>query len=91
MTQKRHISAEIVARVHRDLHATEDVSEADVMAALQNIDPLWEMLFPAEQARIIANLVGSIVVTVDGIDLKIHPNGMLDIAEEMRGPEPGVA
>ena len=35
------------ARAHAD-----DISEADARTALQQLDPLWDELFPAEQARI---------------------------------------
>jgi hypothetical protein len=40
------------ARAHSD-----DISEADARAALQQMDPLWDEMFPAEQARIVALLV----------------------------------
>jgi hypothetical protein len=40
------------ARAHAD-----DITEADACAALQQLDPLWDELFPAEQARIVALLV----------------------------------
>jgi site-specific DNA recombinase len=34
-----------------------EITEAEARAALQQLDPLWEELFPAEQARIVALLV----------------------------------
>ena len=32
---------------------TKDISEAEVREALERLDPLWDELFPAEQARLI--------------------------------------
>lgn len=32
-----------------------DIKEADVCEALERLDPLWEELFPAEQARIVVH------------------------------------
>jgi site-specific DNA recombinase len=40
------------ARDHAD-----DLSETDARAALRQLNPLWDELFPAEQARIVALLV----------------------------------
>ena len=40
------------ARAHAD-----DITEADARSRLQQLDPLWDELFPAEQARIVALLV----------------------------------
>ena len=34
-----------------------DITEADARAALQQLDPLWDELYPAEQARIVGLVV----------------------------------
>src|SRR3546814_7598917 len=44
----------------------DELTEADVGAALQQLDPLWEELFPAEQARIVQLLVARVDVAPDG-------------------------
>jgi site-specific DNA recombinase len=49
------------ARAHAD-----DITEADARAALQQLDPLWDELFPAEQARIVALLVERVDIGTDG-------------------------
>ncbi len=46
-------------------HAS-DITEADARAALQQIDPLWGELFPAEQARIVALLIERVDIGTDG-------------------------
>ena len=50
------------ARAHAD-----DITEADARAALQQLDPLWDELFPAEQARIVALLVERVDIGTDGL------------------------
>jgi site-specific DNA recombinase len=49
---------EIVAGTWKAARArADDITEADARAALQQLEPLWDELFPAEQARIVALLV----------------------------------
>ncbi len=45
-----------------DLRALEanTVTERDVIDALERLDPIWEELFPAEQARIVLQIVRGI-------------------------------
>src|SRR3546814_20554017 len=59
---------EIVVGTWRQARAAMDeLTEADVGAALQQLDPLWEELFPAEPARIVQLLVGRADVAPDGL------------------------
>ena len=51
------------ARAHAD-----DITEADARAALQQLDPLWDELFPAEQARIVALLVERVDIGTDRLE-----------------------
>ena len=45
---------EVVVRVWRAAQVDgEAFDEREVVEALQRLDPLWEQLFPAEQARIL--------------------------------------
>lgn len=59
------------------------VSEADVRTALEQLDPLWDELFPAEQARIVQLLVERVDVTLDGIDIRLRVNGLRSIVGEL--------
>lgn len=52
-------------------------TEGDARAALQQLDPLWEELFPAKQARILALLVER----VDNVRLPV--NGLGGLARKM--------
>jgi hypothetical protein len=47
--------------------------EGDVRAALHRLDPLWDELFPAEQARIVQLLVERVDVSPDGVDIACAP------------------
>ncbi|NAZ36786.1 hypothetical protein GT358_08105, partial [Rubellimicrobium sp. CFH 75288] len=66
------------ARVH-----TDDITEADARTALQQLDPLWNELFPAERARIVALLVERIDLAPDGFDLRLRIDGLAGLAREM--------
>ena len=66
------------ARVHAD-----DVSEADARAALQQLDPLWDELFPAEQARIVALSVERVDIGVGGLNVRLRVDGLNGLAREM--------
>ena len=61
---------EVVVRVWRAAQLDgEAIDERDVVEALQRLDPLWNQLFPAEQARILQLLVARVVVRLDGLEI----------------------
>lgn len=66
------------ARAHAD-----DITEADARAALQQLDPLWHELFPAEQARIVALLVERIDIGTNGLNVRLRVDGLSGLAREM--------
>jgi hypothetical protein len=66
------------ARAHVD-----DITEADAHAALQQLDPLWDELFPAEQARIVALLVERIDIGTNGLNFRLRMDGLGGLAREM--------
>jgi site-specific DNA recombinase len=65
----------------------EDLSEAKVRLALEKLDPVWNDLFPAEQARIVHLLVERVDVAVDGIDIRVRTRGIATLARELSGSE----
>jgi site-specific DNA recombinase len=71
-----------VARAH-----TDNITETDVRLALQQLDPLWDDLFPAEQARIVALLVERIDIGTDGLALRLRIDGLTGLARELPGLE----
>ena len=50
----------------------ERIVEDDVREALLVLDPLWEELFPAEQARIVQLLVERVNIGIDGLDVRLR-------------------
>jgi site-specific DNA recombinase len=65
----------------------EQIDEREVVEALQRLDPLWEQLFPAEQARIIQLLVERVTVRLDGLELRLRVDGLASIVEDLRRRE----
>jgi len=68
-----------------------DMTEADARAALQQLDPLWDELFPAEQARIVALLVERVDIGTDGLNVRLRVDGLGHLSREMFAGNIGVA
>jgi hypothetical protein len=69
----------------------EEITEADARAALQQLDPLWDELFPAEQARIVALLVERVDIGTDGLNVRLRMDGLGGLAREMLSGSIGAA
>jgi len=63
----------------------EGLSEASVREALERLDPLWEELFPAEQARVVQLLVARIDVETHGLELHLRTQGLGQMVHELGG------
>lgn len=68
-----------------------EVSEAETREALLQLDRLWDELFPAEQARIVAVLVERIDVSTQGLTLRLRVDGLGELAREMQTTAVGQA
>ena len=53
-----------------------ELTEGEMQDALHQFDPLWEHLFPAEQARIVRSLVERVVVGPAGADIRLRVEGL---------------
>ncbi len=79
---------EIVAGTWKAARAhAADITEADARAALQQLDPLWDELFPAEQARIVALLVERIDIGTGGLNVRLRVDGLASLARELLAGE----
>lgn len=67
------------------------LAEDDARAALQQLDPLWDELFPAEQARIVALLVERIDIGTNGLNFRLRMDGLGGLAREMLSGSIGAA
>lgn len=75
---------EIVAGTWKAAKGEDDgITETDAREALQQLDPLWDELFPAEQARIVALLVERIDIGTDGLNARLRMDGLTGLAHEM--------
>jgi site-specific DNA recombinase len=91
-------SPEVVARtitaVRQENGAAEDtvLGERDVIEALGALEPVWDELYPAEQARILRLLIERIDVAPDGISVTLHAAGIRSLVAELADQEaPAVA
>ena len=66
------------------------LNEAETYAALTRLDPLWNEMFPAEQARIVALLVERVDIGSHGLNVRLRTDGLAALVREMR-PEVGAA
>jgi DNA invertase Pin-like site-specific DNA recombinase len=69
---------------------TPDVTEREVRDALHRLDPLWEELFPAEQARIVRALVERVVVGPAGADIRLRVEGLAGLVRDLTAIAPAV-
>jgi hypothetical protein len=63
-----------------------DMTEDEARLALERLDPLWEELFPAEQARIIRLLVDRVDVGPSGADVRLKLEGLASLARDLATP-----
>jgi DNA invertase Pin-like site-specific DNA recombinase len=83
---------EIVAGTWKEARAHADgVAETDARTALQQLDPLWNELFPAEQARIVGLAIERVDIAVDSVNVRLRMDGLSGLAREMLADGVGVA
>jgi hypothetical protein len=76
---------EVVVRVWRAAQLDgAAIDECEVVEALQRLDPLWDQLFPAEQARILQLLVARVLVRLDGLEISLRVEGITSLIEDLR-------
>ena len=76
---------EVVARTWKAVRAEgEAMPESEVVAAVAQLDPLWDELFPAEQARIVHLLVERVDISPDGVRITLRTEGLAQLAGELK-------
>jgi len=63
----------------------DDITEDEAREALTQLDPVWDELFPAEQARIVQLLVERVDVRMQGVEVRLRPNGLAGLVREVAG------
>jgi hypothetical protein len=59
--------------------------ESEVIEALGTLEPVWDELYPAEQARIMRLLIERIDVASDGISVTLQAAGISSLVAELAG------
>ncbi len=87
------IAAAVIAQVRALLRAPEiraraerlaaDIPAAEVRAAMDGFDALWDELFPAEQARLLQLLVDKILLLPDGAEVRLRAEGLASIVADL--------
>jgi hypothetical protein len=69
------------------------LEEGEVIEAVGALEPVWDELYPAEQARILRLLIERIDVAPDGISVTLHAAGSRSLVAELasEGATAGVA
>jgi hypothetical protein len=76
---------EVIVQTWRTARKAErGLSESEVRTALLEFEPLWNELFPAEQARIVDLLVERVDLQPEGIDLRLRVEGLTSLCNELR-------
>jgi hypothetical protein len=87
---------EVLAQTYRSARAQaeetghvgeEAFSEREVVDALSALDPIWEHLFPDEQARIVKLLVKQVEVYPDRAEVHIRAEGLASLVAELRAEQ----
>jgi hypothetical protein len=77
-------SPEILVRTWRKARASSsDLTENDVRVALERFEPLWNELFPAEQARIVRLLVERVDINEEGANIRLRTEGLTTVMAEL--------
>jgi DNA invertase Pin-like site-specific DNA recombinase len=77
-------SPEILVRTWRTARASSsDLTENDIRIALERFEPLWDELFPVEQARIVRLLVERVDVSEQGADIRLRTEGLTTVIAEL--------
>lgn len=82
-------SPEVIVRTWRAARQSMDgLTETDVRAALQRFDPLWDELFPAEQARVVQLLVERVDIALEGADIRMRTEGLTKLVADLSAIKP---
>ena len=81
---------EVVVATWRAGRETDDgLTEGEVREALCDLDPLWDELFPGEQARVLRLLVERVEVHPDGLNLRFRVDGLQTLVADIANAHGG--
>jgi len=75
---------EVMSQAIREVVALDPTADAqETILTLQSIEPVWDELFPAEQARIIQLLVERVTVSPTGLRIDMKTAGMKELIQSV--------
>ena len=81
---------EVIVATWRAGRETDDgLTEGEVREALCDLDPLWDELFPGEQARVLRLLVERVEVHPDGLNLRFRIDGLQTLVADIANAHGG--
>ena len=86
VAQVRHLlrTPEIIARTWAAARSELQMPEREVVRTVTDFAPLWDELFPVEQARIVRLLVERVELSPDGMQVRLRAEGLQTLVEELR-------
>jgi len=83
VAQVRHLlqTPEVIARTWAETKS--EMAERDVDKVVTDFAPLWDELFPAEQARIVRLLVERVDLAPSGLRIKLRAEGLQTLVAEL--------
>jgi hypothetical protein len=73
-----------IRSLESEVTSTRSVDLSEVTKALQQLDPVWEVLYPEEQSRVMELLVETVTVSKESVDIHFRANGIERIVEELK-------
>jgi DNA invertase Pin-like site-specific DNA recombinase len=73
---------EMVARTLESSYGDSSITEDDAIQTIAALDPLWDELFPLEQARAIRLLVDTVTVTPEALQVSLRAQGLHSLIAE---------
>jgi DNA invertase Pin-like site-specific DNA recombinase len=80
------VSPELVVATWKAARRATGATESEVREALLAFQPLWDELFPAEQARIVQLLVEGVQLQPDNVDVVLRIEGFSTLVSELAPP-----
>ncbi|HRW61639.1 MAG TPA: recombinase zinc beta ribbon domain-containing protein, partial [Defluviicoccus sp.] len=83
VAQVRHLlqTPEVIARTWAE--TKNETPEREVIQVVTDFAPLWDELFPAEQARIVRLLVERVDLGPSGLRVKLRAEGLQTLVQEL--------
>ncbi len=60
------------------------ITDMDVRNTLQNIAPIWQELFPAEQQRLLSLMIDKVILYEDHLDIQVRTHGLTSLANAFK-------